>query len=514
VSEGHSGANGTDTDTRGELHLRLFIDTTVDYAIFLLDTTGNVASWNRGAARLKGYAAEEIIGRHFSTFYTPEDLERDHPAHELEIALREGRYEEEGWRVRKDGSRFWASVVITTIRSPEGEHLGFGKVTRDLTSRRLAEERLRIQADELRRVNSQLDQFRRLVSAVRDYAIFMLDPDGRIVTWNDGARHIKGYEAGEAIGRHFSMFYTADARERDHPARELEIAAAEGRYEEEGWRLRKDGSRFWADVLITAVRGDDGELLGFAKVTRDLSERREAEEALRLSRLQLEEANAELDRFAVVAAHDLNEPLRTISGFAELLHTRHGDELSERAALLVTEMGASAERMQRLIDDLLTFARSGELPRPPQRVALRQAAERAVADLRAMVRDRDAVVTVDVPGEAAVHGDPADVEMVLRNLLSNALKFAAEDEPRVEVAAAPDPGGWRIEVADNGIGIAADQRERIFEAFQRLHSSAEYPGTGLGLAICQRIVERNAGHLGVESEPGRGSRFWVVLPAA
>jgi PAS domain S-box-containing protein len=512
VSEGHPGV--TEAGRRGELQLGLFIDNVLDYAIFLLDRGGHIASWNRGAERLKGYTAEEIIGRHFSTFYTPEDLERDHPANELEIALREGRYEEEGWRVRKDGTRFWASVVITAVRDAEGTHVGYGKVTRDLTNRRMAEDRLRAQADELLRANAQLDQFRRLVSAVRDYAIFMLDPGGNIATWNDGARHIKGYAAEEAIGRHFSMFYTQEARDRDHPAYELEIAAAEGRYGEEGWRVRKDGTLFWASVLITAVRDDDGRLLGFAKVTRDLSERREAEEALRHSQRRLEEANAELDRFAVVAAHDLNEPLRTISGFAELLRSRHAEELSERAGALIAEMGASAERMQRLIDDLLTFARSGEGARPPQPVRLRETAEHSLADLGAMVRDRGASVTLDVPADAVVMGDPADVEMAVRNLVSNAVKFADAADPRVVVEARRRDDGWEVGVRDNGIGIAPGHLDRIFEAFQRLHSTAEYPGTGLGLAICQRIVDRNGGRLGVESEPGAGSRFWVVLPAA
>src|SRR3954453_6958629 len=250
--------------------LALLLDAVAEYAIFLLDTEGRIRSWNTGAHRLKGYNAEEIIGEHFSRFYTPEDLARDHPAHELEIARSEGRYEEEGWRVRKDGSRFWASVLITALFVGD-ELLGYAKVTRDLTARRLAEEQLRVRAAELTVANAELEQFRLMVSGVADYAIFALDAGGHIRTWNDGATRINGYSEDEAVGRHFSIFYTPEDRASDHPAHELDIAAREGRFEEEGWRLRKDGSRFWASVVITALRDDYGVLVGYAKVPRDLT---------------------------------------------------------------------------------------------------------------------------------------------------------------------------------------------------------------------------------------------------
>src|SRR4051812_43744449 len=258
----------------GAEQLRLLVDAVVDYAIFLLDPGGRILTWNAGAARIKGYTAEEIIGQHFSRFYTAPDIARNHPAHELEIAAREGRYEEEGWRLRKDGSRFWANIVITALRDERGELLGFGKVTRDLTARRLSEEQARGQAAELLELNRDLSQFQLLVSAIRDYAIFILDPSGYVRTWNVGAEAIKGYTEPEIVGRHFSVFYTEDDRARNHPAEELERAARDSRYEEEGWRLRKDGSRFWASVVITALRNDQGILVGYAKITRDLTARR------------------------------------------------------------------------------------------------------------------------------------------------------------------------------------------------------------------------------------------------
>jgi PAS domain S-box-containing protein len=496
-----------------ERQFALLVGSVTEYAIFLLDVDGIVRSWNAGAERAKGYAAEEIIGRHFSTFYTAPDRERDHPSWELEQARAEGRYEEEGWRVRKDGSQFWANVVITAIRDGSGELIGFGKVTRDLTTRRLAEEQLRLSATDLQTANDQLQQFRRLVAAVRDYAIFMLDPGGHIATWNPGAEHLKGYDAEEALGRHFSIFYSEEDRAAEHPARELAIAASEGRYEEEGWRVRKDGTRFWASVVITAVRDDDGTLVGYAKVTRDLTARRAADERLQATQLELQRSNEELDRFASVAAHDLREPLRTVSGFAGLLVSRFGAELPEGAQPLLEEIEASVERMTQLIDDLLTFARAAESSPSSRPVLLAGAARQALSDLKAAVDERGARVELDMAQDAVVHAHPADVEIVLRNLLSNALKFSDADEPRVSLAGGRVRDVWRIEVVDNGIGIAPEDRERIFTPFQRLHARAEYPGTGLGLAICKRVVERHGGAIGVDSTPGQGSRFWVTLPA-
>jgi PAS domain S-box-containing protein len=264
-------------------HLRLLIESQPDYAIFLLDPSGHVVTWNDGARRLKGYAAEEILGHHFSTFYPPEDVAADVPQAILDAARAKGRHEAEGWRVRKDGSRLWANVVITALRDEHGTLVGFGKVTRDLTSRQLATEQLRTAAAELRVANAELEQFRLLVESVRDYAIFVLDVSGHIRTWNAGAENIKGYKAADVIGRHFELFYTEPARVSRHPDYELEVATREGRFEEEGWRVRKDGTLFWANVVITALRDARGALVGFAKVTRDLTERRRAQQLLEQS---------------------------------------------------------------------------------------------------------------------------------------------------------------------------------------------------------------------------------------
>jgi PAS domain S-box-containing protein len=480
--------------------LRLLVDSVIDYAIFVLDRDGHVLTWNAGARRIKGYERDEIVGRHFSIFYTPEDTARDHPANELGIAAREGRYEEEGWRLRKDGSRFWASVTITALRDERGELVGFGKVTRDLTTRREAEQ--------------QLEQFRFIVAGVRDYAIFSLDPTGHILTWNAGAELIKGYRPDEVIGRHFSLFYTEEDRARDHPAEELEIAAREGRFEEEGWRVRKDGSRFWANVVMTPLREDDGTLRGYSKVTRDLTARREAEQDLRRTAEELERSNVELERFASAAAHDLAEPLHTIAGLADLIDRRHRDVLDEEGREALHHIRSGAARLRGLVDGLLAYSRASHGAMRRERVDVGEMLAHVLDSLRARLDERDATIEHTEGALGAVMGDARLLEAVLQNLIANALKFNERDQPRIEVSAERVGDALRLSVADDGIGIAPEYQERVFGLFSRLHGVGEYPGTGLGLAMCRRIIERHGGEMGVDSTPGEGSRFWFTLPAA
>src|SRR5947199_260130 len=258
-----------------EQPFRLIVESVQDYAIFMLDVTGRVTSWNVGAQRIKGYSAEEIVGEHFSRFYLPEDVQARKPERELQVAAAEGRCEDEGWRVRKDGSRFWANVVVTPLRGADGALLGFAELSRDLTERRGAETALRQSEARLRL----------MVESVKDHAILMLDREGRVVSWNAGAERIKGYRADEILGRHFSRFYPPDDVAQGRPEWELERAVRDGEFEDEGWRVRKDGSRFWANVVITPIRDAQGALVGFAKVTRDLTELRRAEAELRRQRI-------------------------------------------------------------------------------------------------------------------------------------------------------------------------------------------------------------------------------------
>ncbi len=261
-------------DTEGEARFRLLVESVQDYGIFILSPEGLIETWNTGAARLKGYAATEIIGRHFSVFYPRADVEAGKCERELDGASRDGRFEDEGWRLRKDGTRFWANVLITPLRNDAGTLIGFAKVTRDLTERKAAEEEVR--------------RFRLLVESVKDYGIFILSPEGRIETWNAGAERLKGYAASEILGQHFSVFYPRVDVEAGKCELELEGASRDGRFEDEGWRLRKDGTRFWANVVITALRNGEDALIGFAKVTRDLTERKAAEEETHRFRLLVE----------------------------------------------------------------------------------------------------------------------------------------------------------------------------------------------------------------------------------
>ncbi len=492
----------------GQEQFRQLVAGVQDYAVFLLDPGGHVISWNAGAQRIKGYAAEEIIGRHFSTFYPEEALARAWPQHELTVAAKEGRFEDEGWRIRKDGSRFWASVVITAWRDEAGRLAGFLKITRDLTERKRMEEDLQ----------SSEERFRLLIDTVKDYAICMLDPEGRVVSWNAGAQRIKGYTAAEIIGRHFSCFYPPEAIERGWPEHELTVAAKEGRFEDEGWRLRKDGSRFWANVVITALRGAAGDLKGFSKITRDLTERKRAEERLQAFARSLQTSNRELEQFASVAAHDLQEPLRKIQAFGDRLRSRCGDSLGEQGRDYLARMQNSAARMRTLINDLLTFSRVTTKGLPFVPVDLTRLAREVVSDLEGRLQETGGRVEVgELP---TIEADPMQVRQLLQNLIGNALKFhrpgvppVVEVRARLVAAVGHDASRCEITVRDNGIGFEEQYRERIFDVFQRLHGRQEYEGTGMGLAICRRIVDRHGGQITAHGVLGQGATFLITLPA-
>jgi PAS domain S-box-containing protein len=350
---------GSNSHGPGDGLYRLLVESVQDYAIFALDRDGRILTWSAGAARLKGYARTEVVGRHFSIFYTPEDAKAGRPERELEVATGAGRVEDEGWRVRKDGTRFWASVVITALRDELGSLVGFAKVTRDLTERRRNEEVLR----------ESEERFRLLVDSVRDYAIFMLDPEGQVATWNAGAERIKGYQPEEIVGRHFSIFYPEDKVAESFPQHVLEVAAREGRFEDEGWRVRKDNSRFWANVVITALRNAKEELIGFAKVTRDLTERRAAEEQAR--RLAAEEA-------ARTEAERQSEELRLLN---EQLQNQaiELEQQTEEAQSLAEELEQTTEELQ----DALVDAND-----------TRAAAERLRADAEAASRAKTEFLTM------------------------------------------------------------------------------------------------------------------------
>jgi PAS domain S-box-containing protein len=359
--------------------------------------------------------------------------------------------------------------------------------------------------------DSEERQLALLVTHAVDYAIYLIDATGHILTWNPGAERMSGYRAEEVVGRHFATFQTEADTAREHPAEMLRRAARDGRYEEEGWRVRKDGTTFWVGIVLTAIRDEDGELIGFGMVSRDLSERKRAEEERREALEELRVANEELDRFASVAAHDMTDPLRTISGFAELL--LQGDPPPEQAREFAGHILTTSLRLSTMLQGLLAYSRAGRTPGERRPVDLGLVAGEVVADMAGVVADRGAEVSVDVPDGATVAADPQDVRLVLQNLLANAVKFGAAGGPVVTIEATRVDGAWSVVVADNGPGIAPEEHARIFRAFERGTAGRGEDGHGLGLAICARVVARHGGTISVDAAPGSGSRFRFTLPA-
>ncbi|MCU1256268.1 MAG: histidine kinase [Candidatus Angelobacter sp.] len=481
---------------------RLLVEAVRDYAIFLLTPEGIVASWNTGAERIKLYKASEIIGKHFSIFYPRADIDAGKPAMELKVAAREGGFENEGWRIRKDGRRIWANVVTTAVHDNDGTLIGFGNVTRDVTDRREAEMRYRL-----------------LIEGVSDYAIYSLSPAGMVSSWNSGAERIKKYTADEIIGKHFSQFYTPEDAANGMPAKVLATAAREGHYEGEGWRLRKDGSKFWSSVVITPLYDDEGELVGYSKITRDITDRQQLLQTIQAHAAELEgriaeseRTNAELEAFSYSVSHDLRSPLRAIEGFSDIILTDFGGQLPAQVQEYLQNIIQSAARMNRLVQDLLNYGRLSRIEIESAPVNVAAAVEAAIDQLDANLRDK---VTSTVDPSLAVAAHMATLTQALFNLINNGLKFHAQGKtPHVSVSAQQNGKSAVIQVCDEGIGIAPQHHERIFQVFERLHSGDAYPGTGIGLAIVKRGIHRMGGAIRVESAPGKGSRFFITLPVA
>jgi PAS domain S-box-containing protein len=478
---------------------RLLIDAVQDYAIFMLDPDGHVVSWNTGARKIKGYEKDEILGRHFSTFYPPAAVAAGWPDHELAVARAEGRFEEEGWRVRRDGSTFWASVVITALREPDGTLVGFAKVTRDLTERRRIEESLR-QSEE---------RLRLMIESVQDYAIFMLDPQGIVASWNLGAQRIKGYAASEIIGRHFSTFYPPEEVIAGKPELELRMARELGRFAEAGWRLRKDGTRFWANVTLTAFHDRAGQLIGFVKVTRDETDRRNAE--------QLEDAARRMEEFLAILAHELRNPLAPILNATAIMRIRTIEDPDLAWARDVIDR--QTKHLTRLVDDLLDVGRitTGKIVLAHDRVDLADVLRHAVEATQPLLDARSHRIELVLPAEPlVVQGDPVRLVQVANNLLNNAAKFTPEGGTIHLGAERRDHEAW-IVVRDSGVGIPADLLPTVFDLF-RQGGDANEPGQGglgIGLTLVRRLVEMHGGAVDASSEgAGKGSTFVVRLPLA
>lgn len=476
---------------------RLLVEQVKDYAIFMLDPEGHILSWNDGARRIKGYEAADVIGKHFSIFYPQLDRDNEKPKFELRMAREMGRYEEEGWRIRKDGSRFWANVVVTPLYEKSGELRGFAKVTRDLTQRKIHE-------DNMQRLLETEERFRLLVEQVKDYAIFMLDARGNIASWNQGARRVKGYSADEVIGKHFSIFYTPADIARDHPNNELGIAIREGRYEEEGWRVKKDGSRFWASIVITSLWDKRGNLTGFAKVTRDLTQKKMQEDALH-------KKTEELEAFAHTLSHDLRSPLRAICSYAQVLQEEAKGLKGLEKSYLQKIIGA-AESMEMLIDGILKLSWVSLAPASETPVALEQILEEALTLHEAEFNKVSARVKIRKPLPMVIANRTLLLQ-IFSNLLANAVKFVPKGRvPEVEIRGCEQGDVYEVHIRDNGSGIPESLQATIFTMFNRGEADAKTPGSGIGLAIVKRAAERLGATVIVNSTPGEGSDFIIRLP--
>ncbi|MER8447927.1 PAS domain S-box protein [Mesorhizobium sp. M1066] len=490
---------------------RVLVQAVTNYAIYMLDPSGIVTSWNAGAERFKGYASREIIGQHFSRFYTPQDRDSGLPARALETAAREGKFESEGWQVRSDGNRFWAHIVIDPIRDPGGNLAGFAKVSRDLTEQKKAEEELR---------KSQ-EQFQRLVQGVTDYAIYMLDPQGIITSWNSGAERIKGYSANEIIGKHFSQFYTPEDRERGGPQSALETAAREGRVEREGWRIRKDGTAFWSHVVIDSIRHDNGELLGFAKITRDITERKKAQESLDQAREALFHSQKmdAIGKLTGGVAHDFNNLLMAVLGSLELLRKRLPDD--PQLLRLLDNAVLGAQRGASLTQRMLAFARRQQLdPRPVDIISLIQGMKEL---LERSLGSRASIQTKFPLSLNQVMIDESQIELALLNLCVNA-RDAMPDGGTILISARQERIGERrgaglapgeyvcLSIMDSGEGMDEETLARATEPFFTTKGVGK--GTGLGLSMVHGMTEQMGGRLVLISHKGAGTTAEMWLPVA
>ncbi|KII31564.1 histidine kinase [Pseudomonas fluorescens] len=501
----------TKTAAFEDKRFRLLIDAVIDYAIYMIDPDGVIISWNAGARRFKGYEEAEILGQHFSRFYTHEDRRIGKPQMALDTAIREGRFEGEGWRVRKDGTHFWSHVVIDPIYDPSGTLLGFAKITRDLTDRKMAEEVLK-QSEQ---------QFRLLVQSVTDYAIYMLAPDGRLTNWNLGAQRIKGYAPEEVIGQHFSMFYTPEDRAAGEPKRTLDIAVREGRFENKGWRVRKDGTRFFAHVVVDPIWGETGTLLGFAKITRDITEVTQAQQALEKTREALFQAQKmqAIGQLSGGIAHDFNNLLTVILGNLEIVRKRIADD--PKITRLIDNATQGALRGVSLTQRMLAFARRQELKSEP--VEIPALVQGISGLLRSSLGPSVVLETRFPPQLEPVMADVNQLELAVLNLATNArdamphggkiVISTRTEEVRDEVKPHMAAGRYVcLTVTDTGEGMDEATLASAMDPFFTTKGLGK--GTGLGLSMVHGFIEQLGGRFVLKSKKDQGTTAELWLPVA
>jgi PAS domain S-box-containing protein len=480
-----------------EERFRAFVDSVEDYAIYMLDPEGRILSWNHGAERLKGYTAEEVVGQSFSIFFTHEDRAAKVPEAMLRAAREDRRFDGEGWRVRKDGRRFLANVHLRPIHGGAGELRGYSKVTRDLTGVREAEQK-----------------FQMLLEAAPD-AMVVVDSEGRIEVANLQVETLFGYPRMDLVGQGIEVLVPATLREEHAHHREAFFATPRKRAmgaDLELMAVRRDGSEFPVEISLSPLEGPGG--MGVTAAIRDVTERKATAQALAQKVAELRQSNEALEQFAHIASHDLQEPLRMVASYTQLLSRRYKGKLDTDADEFIGYAVDGTQRMKRLIEDLLVYSRAGRGTAALQKVEVAQALQEAICNLRSAIEESGAAITFDaLPMVAA--GELQLVQL-FQNLVGNAIKYRGGRKPKIHVSAKKEQTAsgeeWVFSVADNGIGIEPQYYDRVFVIFQRLHGHGEYEGTGIGLAICKRVLQQQGGRIWVESEPGVGSTFHFALP--
>lgn len=508
-----------------ESRFKLLIESMSDYAFFMLDVNGHVESWNVGAQHVHGYYAHEIMGEFFSKFYTVEDTNKKLPHKHIDLAKKFNRFEEEIWMVRKDGRPFWGRFVISSFKDEHDQLIGFAVMIQDLSKYKESEERLR-QSEEIAR---------KVFDGIREYAVYTLDLEGNITSWNEGARRIKGYESKEAIGQHFSIFYPQEEVAIGKCQYELEEAIKTGRYEEDGWRVRKDGTSFWANVVLSAIRNDNNEVIGFTKVTRDMTDRKRAEDLLKMSfkdlekkidkrtnelmtmNFKLQEAVKIRDEFLSIASHELKTPLTPLKLQTQMISkkilkgTFHNTD-EKKLLKVMTVLETSVDRLSSLVENLLDVSRINldRMVLHKETLNLKTVFEdlfdRYQSTIALSKTDVSLIIESDVTGEF----DRLRIEQVFLNLLVNSLKYGEQKPVRIHLK--QEGNVVYLSFHDNGTGIPKNQIDKIFERYEKIDAHKNVSGLGLGLYITKEIVMSHGGSITVDSEVGRGTTFKVILP--